>query len=128
MSTGFILTRGRGTGSSTASTPFGTKTAVISIPPGETRDLDTIPFTTYAVAKWLVAVMDIGETLLQSYEVHGQYLASAASPSHTTFSQIGDKIHNQVNVVNVASTLVIRVTNNESYTINVKAARYDVNT
>lgn len=127
MSTGFILTQGRGTGTPSASTPFGVKTAIISIPPGETRDIDIIPYTTYVVAKWLVAVMDDGATLLQSYEVHGQYLAASVSPSHAVYSQIGDKIRNRVTLINTASTLVIRVTNNESYTINVKASRYDVN-
>lgn len=128
MSTGFILTRGRGNGSGAASVPFGTKTSSVAIPPGETRDIDTIPFVNYVVAKWLLAVIDDAETLLQSYEVHGQYLAASPNPTHNRFSQIGDRIHNTVTLVPVASTLVLRITNNEAYTINVKAARYDLNT
>lgn len=125
MSSGFILTRSRGSGAS-ASTSFGTKSADVIIPPGETRDIDATTFTTYAAAKWLITVVDDAESQIQSYEVHGHYLSSKPTPTHTISSHIGDRIHNVVSLAVVTSTLILRVTNNELYPITVRSAKYDI--
>lgn len=126
MSSGFILTRSRGTGSPSSSTSFGTKTVDVVIPPGQTRDIDSTPFVTYAAAKWLITVVDDVDSQLQSYEIHGHFLTGQPTPIHSISSHMGDKIKNVVSLAVTASTLILRITNNEAYTIIVRSAKYDI--
>lgn len=125
MSSGFILTRGKGVGS-TSTTTFGVKSGDVVVPPGETRDVDATAFTSYVAAKWLITVVDSSATKLSSFEAHGYYLSSKPTPSHNISSLIGDKIHTTTSLAVVASSLVLRITNNESYSITVRSARYDI--
>lgn len=125
MSSGFILTRGKGIGSS-STPPFGTKTGDVVIPPGETRDIDFTLFTAYAAAKWLITIVDDAETKFRSIEVHGHYLYTDAAPTHNIFSAIGDKIRVTVNLDVVMSSLILRITNDETYTVTIRSAKYDI--
>jgi hypothetical protein len=107
-------------------TPFGVKTGDITIPAGQTRDIDSTSFTTYAASKWLVTVKDSINSKLQSYEVHGHFLLGQPSSVHNVTGHLGDRIHNIVSVAIVGTAMILRITNNEAYTIVVRSAKYDI--
>jgi hypothetical protein len=125
--TGFILTKSVGASvpgggnsvSTTINTPIPTATSVI---------VDAITMTNYAAAKWLVTIIDPFAVDIQTYEVVGHYKFGTAEPSWTRYASVGARVNHAPFLYydSMTQTLQLKITNNESHTINVSIARFEV--
>lgn len=101
--------------------PAATASEVLSI--GETATIDSISLTDYCAVKWYITLCDDALNLVQTFEVFAT--AEGSTPYHVRYGMIGDRILSDV-VVDVTTTLNLKITNNDVDPITVYVTRVAV--
>jgi hypothetical protein len=87
-----------------------------------TEDIDTIVLSGLCSVKYLICVFNSSEDKYCSFELHGTR-KSGSSVEDTLYAKIGDPLDFTVEFVVVGSDAVLRITNNETFTITVDGVK-----